>query len=91
MARLEFDELVEHFTLLPHEVELLGDKSGASRLGFAHRTPATAVHAARRRRALRRCRSPVIERDDHDGYLVCGAGQQTLRADPAPCGSSSDR
>jgi hypothetical protein len=36
MARgLELDELVEHFTLLPDEVALLGDKSGASRLGFA--------------------------------------------------------
>jgi hypothetical protein len=33
--RLELDELVEHFTLLPAEVELLGDRSGGSRLGFA--------------------------------------------------------
>jgi len=32
---LELDELVEHFTLLPDEVALLGDKSGASRLGLA--------------------------------------------------------
>ena len=33
--RLELDELVEHFTLLPDEVALLRNKSGATRLGFA--------------------------------------------------------
>ena len=33
--RWELDELIEHFTLLPDEVELCGDRSGASRLGFA--------------------------------------------------------
>lgn len=33
--RFELDELVEHFTLLPDEVVLLGDKQGASRLGLA--------------------------------------------------------
>lgn len=31
--RLELDELVEHFTLLPDEVALLRNKSGATRLG----------------------------------------------------------
>ncbi len=33
--RLEPDELVEHFTLLPDEAALLRNKSGATRLGFA--------------------------------------------------------
>lgn len=32
---VELDELVEHFTLLPDEVALLRNKSGATRLGFA--------------------------------------------------------
>src|SRR5664280_908227 len=31
----ELDELVEHFTLLPDDVALLRNKSGATRLGFA--------------------------------------------------------
>ena len=31
----ETDELVEHWTLLPPEVELLANKTGATRLGFA--------------------------------------------------------
>ncbi|MDN5917571.1 MAG: Tn3 family transposase, partial [Pseudonocardia sp.] len=34
-GQLELDELVEHFTLLPDEVALLRNKSGATRLGFA--------------------------------------------------------
>ncbi len=29
------DELLEHFTLLPDELEAVGNKSGATRLGFA--------------------------------------------------------
>src|SRR5699024_4868027 len=29
------DELVEHFTLLPHEMELISNKTGPTRLGFA--------------------------------------------------------
>jgi hypothetical protein len=33
--RLELDELVEHFTLLPDEAALPRDKSSAIRLGFA--------------------------------------------------------
>ena len=33
--RLELDELVEFFTLLPDETALLRNKSGATRLGFA--------------------------------------------------------
>ena len=33
--RLELDELVERFTLLPDETALLRNKSGATRLGFA--------------------------------------------------------
>ena len=33
--RLELDELVEHYTLLPDEAALLRNKSGATRLGFA--------------------------------------------------------
>ncbi|MGH3569775.1 MAG: DUF4158 domain-containing protein [Pseudonocardia sp.] len=33
--QLELDELVEHFILLPDEVALLRNKSGATRLGFA--------------------------------------------------------
>ena len=33
--RLELDELVEHFTLLPDEVARLRNKSGPTRLGFA--------------------------------------------------------
>ena len=32
---LDLDELVEHFTLLPGELALLRNKSGATRLGFA--------------------------------------------------------
>lgn len=32
---LDLDELVEHFTLYPDELELLRNKSGATRLGFA--------------------------------------------------------
>lgn len=32
---LELDELVEHFTLYPDELELLRNKAGANRLGFA--------------------------------------------------------
>jgi Domain of unknown function (DUF4158) len=31
----ETDELVEHWTLLPRETELLTNKTGATRLGFA--------------------------------------------------------
>jgi hypothetical protein len=31
------DELIEQFTLLPNERELLGNKTGATRLGFAVR------------------------------------------------------
>src|SRR5699024_6184757 len=31
----EMDELVEHFTLLPNEMELIGNKTGTTRLGFA--------------------------------------------------------
>ena len=31
----EIDELVEHWTLLPRETELLTNKTGATRLGFA--------------------------------------------------------
>ena len=33
--RLELDEFVEHFTLLPDEVARLRNKSGPTRLGFA--------------------------------------------------------
>ena len=33
--RLELDELVEHYMLLPDEAALLRNKSGATRLGFA--------------------------------------------------------
>jgi len=29
------DELVEHFTLTPSELDLLGNRTGATRLGFA--------------------------------------------------------
>jgi hypothetical protein len=29
------DELAEHWTLHPHDLELLANKSGATRLGFA--------------------------------------------------------
>jgi hypothetical protein len=32
---LELDELVEHFTLLPDDLALLRNKTGATRLGFA--------------------------------------------------------
>lgn len=32
---LELDELVAHFTLHPNELEMLGGKTGATRLGFA--------------------------------------------------------
>lgn len=31
----EVDELIEHWTLLPNEEELLGNKTGSNRLGFA--------------------------------------------------------
>ena len=31
----EPDELIEHFTFLPNEMQLIGNKSGATRLGFA--------------------------------------------------------
>jgi len=31
----ELDELIEHWTLLPDEIKLLGNKTGATRLGFA--------------------------------------------------------
>ena len=31
----EIDELIEHWTLLPDEIKLLGYKTGATRLGFA--------------------------------------------------------
>jgi len=31
----ELDELIDHFTMLPNEMELLGNKTGTSRLGFA--------------------------------------------------------
>ena len=31
----DIEELIEHFTLVPPELELLGNKSGATRLGFA--------------------------------------------------------
>ena len=31
----ETEELVEHWTLMPTEVELLANKTGATRLGFA--------------------------------------------------------
>jgi len=31
----ETEELVEHWTLMPSELELLGNKTGANRLGFA--------------------------------------------------------
>lgn len=31
----ELDELIEHWTLLPEEIKLLGNKTGATRLGFA--------------------------------------------------------
>jgi hypothetical protein len=31
----ETEELVEHWTLMPHELALLGNKTGATRLGFA--------------------------------------------------------
>src|SRR6266568_9297165 len=31
----DIEELIEHFTLVPSELELLGNKSGATRLGFA--------------------------------------------------------
>ena len=34
-AALELDELVEHFTLAPDELELVRNKSGATRLAFA--------------------------------------------------------
>lgn len=41
--QLELDELVEHFTLLPDEVALLRNKSGATRLGL--RCVAEVLHA----------------------------------------------
>ncbi len=31
----EIDELIEHFTFLPHELKLIINKAGATRLGFA--------------------------------------------------------
>ncbi len=31
----DIEELIEHFTLVPPELELLGNKTGATRLGFA--------------------------------------------------------
>jgi hypothetical protein len=34
-GRLELNELVEHYTLLPDEAALPRNKSGATRLGFA--------------------------------------------------------
>jgi hypothetical protein len=30
----ELDDLIEHFTLLPNELSLLGNKTGSTRLGF---------------------------------------------------------
>ncbi len=33
--RFELDELIDYFTLLPDELALLRNKSGATRLGFA--------------------------------------------------------
>ena len=33
--RWETEELVEHWTLLPNELKLLGNKTGPTRLGFA--------------------------------------------------------
>lgn len=31
----ETDELIEHFTFLPNETKVIGNKTGATRLGFA--------------------------------------------------------
>ncbi|WP_020153457.1 hypothetical protein [Caldibacillus debilis] len=31
----ELDELIEHFTFLPNEMQQVGNKSGGTRLGFA--------------------------------------------------------
>jgi hypothetical protein len=31
----ELDELIEHFTFLPNEMQQVGNKSGETRLGFA--------------------------------------------------------
>ncbi len=31
----DIEVLIEHFTLIPSELELLGNKTGATRLGFA--------------------------------------------------------
>ncbi|MBW4430957.1 MAG: DUF4158 domain-containing protein [Pelatocladus maniniholoensis HA4357-MV3] len=31
----EVDELIEHWTLLPNEITMLANKTGANRLGFA--------------------------------------------------------
>ncbi len=31
----DIEELIEHFTLVPPELELLGNRTGATRLGFA--------------------------------------------------------
>ncbi|PHJ39781.1 transposase [Desulforamulus profundi] len=31
----ELDELIEHFTFLPHEMQQIGNKSGETRIGFA--------------------------------------------------------
>ncbi len=37
------EELLEHFTLLPDELEAVGNKSGPTRLGFAVLTAVLAV------------------------------------------------
>ena len=50
---LDLDELVEHFTLYPDELDLLQGKRGANRLGY---------HLPRRRRPVRRdhlAQSPI--------------------------------
>lgn len=31
----ELDELIEHFTIMPNEMSLVGNKTGETRLGFA--------------------------------------------------------
>lgn len=31
----ELDELIEHFTFLPHELQQIGNKAGETRIGFA--------------------------------------------------------
>jgi len=30
----ELDELIEHLTLLPHELQQIGNKTGETRIGF---------------------------------------------------------